>query len=148
MLWIKAERKLTTCATANFPSERIFNSLNVRLAGLAGLLVAPVLFAYSLMGVLPGLKAFAVAIIGGLGNPFGILIAGLLLGVIEFIVDIGHCKAGFEQWGAAIGLAVAGEVAAGPGPILEVSHELHPGLVQQGFQFVGDLRDQSSRSVF
>jgi branched-chain amino acid transport system permease protein len=58
------------------------------LAGVAGLLVVPVLHAYSLMGVLPGLKAFAVAIIGGLGNPFGILIAGLLLGVIEFIVAI------------------------------------------------------------
>jgi branched-chain amino acid transport system permease protein len=58
------------------------------LAGLAGLLVVPVLHAYSLMGVLPGLKAFAVAIIGGLGNPFGILVAGLLLGVIEFVVAI------------------------------------------------------------
>lgn len=58
------------------------------LAGLAGLLVVPVLHAYSLMGVLPGLKAFAVAIIGGLGNPFGILIAGLLLGIVEFIVAI------------------------------------------------------------
>jgi branched-chain amino acid transport system permease protein len=58
------------------------------LAGLAGLLVAPVLFAHSLMGVLPGLKAFAVAIIGGLGNPFGILLAGLLLGVVEFVVAI------------------------------------------------------------
>ncbi len=58
------------------------------LAGLAGLLVAPVLFAHALMGVLPGLKAFAVAIIGGLGNPFGILIAGLLLGVVEFVVAI------------------------------------------------------------
>jgi branched-chain amino acid transport system permease protein len=58
------------------------------LAGLGGLLVVPVLHAYSLMGVLPGLKAFAVAIIGGLGNPFGILIAGLLLGVLEFVVAI------------------------------------------------------------
>ena len=58
------------------------------LAGIAGLLVAPVLFAHALMGVLPGLKAFSVAIIGGLGNPFGILLAGLLLGVIEFIVAI------------------------------------------------------------
>jgi branched-chain amino acid transport system permease protein len=58
------------------------------LAGLGGVLVVPVLHAYSLMGVLPGLKAFAVAIIGGLGNPFGILIAGLLLGIIEFVVAI------------------------------------------------------------
>jgi branched-chain amino acid transport system permease protein len=58
------------------------------MAGLAGLLVAPVLFAHAQMGVLPGLKAFAVAIIGGLGNPFGILIAGLLLGIVEFVVAI------------------------------------------------------------
>jgi branched-chain amino acid transport system permease protein len=56
------------------------------LAGLAGVLVAPVIFAHSEMGALLGLKAFAVAIIGGLGNPFGILIAGLALGVAEFIV--------------------------------------------------------------
>src|SRR5439155_19243759 len=49
------------------------------LAGVAGLLVVPVLHAYPFMGVLPGLKAFAGAIIGGLGNPFVILIAGLLL---------------------------------------------------------------------
>src|SRR5437762_4950408 len=53
------------------------------LAGLAGILVAPVLCAHALKGVLPGLKAFAVAIIGGPGNPLGILGGGLLLGVIE-----------------------------------------------------------------
>jgi branched-chain amino acid transport system permease protein len=87
-------------AVALNPSAASLMGINVRamvilayiissvLAGLAGLLVVPVLFAYSLMGVLPGLKAFAVAIIGGLGNPFGILLAGLLLGVIEFVVAI------------------------------------------------------------
>jgi branched-chain amino acid transport system permease protein len=87
-------------AVALNPSAASLMGINVRamvvlayiissiLAGLAGLLVVPVLHAYSLMGVLPGLKAFAVAIIGGLGNPFGILIAGLLLGVVEFIVAI------------------------------------------------------------
>jgi branched-chain amino acid transport system permease protein len=86
-------------AVALNPSAASLMGINVRamvilayiissvLAGLAGLLVVPVLFAYSLMGVLPGLKAFAVAIIGGLGNPFGILIAGLLLGVIEAIFN-------------------------------------------------------------
>src|SRR5436305_13924532 len=87
-------------AVALNPSAAGLMGINVRLvvvlayvissvlAGLAGLLVAPVLFAHSLMGVLPGLKAFAVAIIGGLGNPFGILLAGLLLGVVEFVVAI------------------------------------------------------------
>jgi branched-chain amino acid transport system permease protein len=56
------------------------------LAGLAGILVAPVIPSHSEMGALLGLKAFAVAIIGGLGNPFGILIAGFALGITEFIV--------------------------------------------------------------
>lgn len=58
------------------------------LAGLAGVLVAPVLFAHAHMGALPGLKAFAVGIIGGLGSPLGILGVGLVLGVIEFTVAI------------------------------------------------------------
>jgi len=91
---------IAMAAVALNPSAAALMGINVRgvvvlaymlssvLAGLAGLLVAPVLFAYSTMGVLPGLKAFSVAIIGGLGNPFGILIAGLLLGVVEFIVAI------------------------------------------------------------
>ena len=70
-----------------------FSGARDRLAYLEGLRECAArggcaVHAYALMGVLPGLKAFAVAIIGGLGNPFGILIAGLLLGVVEFVVAI------------------------------------------------------------
>lgn len=57
------------------------------LAGMAGVLVAPTVFAYPLMGELLGLKAFAAAIVGGLENPIGILIAGLAIGVIEQYVQ-------------------------------------------------------------
>ncbi|WP_210497337.1 branched-chain amino acid ABC transporter permease [Microvirga antarctica] len=63
-------------------------ALSSVLAGLAGVLVAPVLFAHAHMGTLPGLKAFAVGIIGGLGNPVGILVVGLALGIVEFVVAI------------------------------------------------------------
>lgn len=56
------------------------------LAGLAGMLVAPVIFAHAEMGALLGLKAFAAGIIGGIENPFGILVVGLGLGIAEFIV--------------------------------------------------------------
>jgi branched-chain amino acid transport system permease protein len=56
------------------------------LAGLAGMLVVPFIPGHSEMGALLGLKAFAAAIIGGLGNPFGILVAGFALGIAEFIV--------------------------------------------------------------
>ena len=55
------------------------------LAGIAGMLVAPIIFAHAEMGALLGLKAFAAAIIGGIENPIGILIVGIGLGITEFI---------------------------------------------------------------
>ena len=56
------------------------------LAGIAGVLIAPVIFAHAEMGALLGLKAFAAAIIGGIENPVGILVVGIGLGIAEFIV--------------------------------------------------------------
>ncbi len=57
------------------------------LAGVAGVLVAPTVFAYPTMGELLGLKAFAAAIVGGLENPVGILVAGLGLGIVEQFIQ-------------------------------------------------------------
>lgn len=56
------------------------------LAGVAGILVAPLFTVSSGMGTLFGIKAFAVAILGGLGNPWGVVCAGLLFGVTEALV--------------------------------------------------------------
>ncbi len=39
-----------------------------------------------LMGVMPGLKAFVAAVLGGIGNVGGAMIGGLLLGVIEIML--------------------------------------------------------------
>jgi len=55
------------------------------LAGLGGVLIAPITFAYAYMGTVLGVKAFAAAIVGGLENPLGILIGGLIMGVVEQI---------------------------------------------------------------
>src|SRR4029434_10568594 len=55
------------------------------LAGIAGMLLAPIIFAHAEMGALLGLKAFAAAIIGGIENPIGILVVGIGLGIAEFI---------------------------------------------------------------
>lgn len=58
-------------------------ALSSALAGIGGILVGPITNTAFFMGATLGLKAFAAAIIGGLENPLGILIGGLLLGMIE-----------------------------------------------------------------
>lgn len=53
------------------------------IGGIAGILVAPVLFVSIGMGATIALKAFAATIIGGFGDVTGAIIGGLALGVIE-----------------------------------------------------------------
>jgi branched-chain amino acid transport system permease protein len=53
------------------------------LGGVAGILVAPILFVSIQMGSAIALKAFAATIIGGFGDVRGAIIGGLALGVIE-----------------------------------------------------------------
>lgn len=56
------------------------------LAGIAGVLVSPLVPFNPLVGQVFMLKAFAVVVLGGMGNFLGALYAGLLLGVIEAVV--------------------------------------------------------------
>ncbi|HEV7409539.1 MAG TPA: branched-chain amino acid ABC transporter permease [Bradyrhizobium sp.] len=60
--------------------------ISTALAGLAGLLIAPLFSVSSEMGTLFGIKAFAVAILGGMGSAWGVVIAGLAYGLIEALV--------------------------------------------------------------
>lgn len=53
------------------------------IGGIAGILVAPILFVSIQMGSTIALKAFAATIIGGFGDVAGAIIGGLALGVIE-----------------------------------------------------------------
>jgi branched-chain amino acid transport system permease protein len=55
-------------------------------AGVAGLLIAPLFTVSSSMGTLFGIKAFAVAILGGIGNPWGVMLAGLIYGSAESLI--------------------------------------------------------------
>ncbi len=55
-------------------------------AGVAGILIAPLFNVASDMGTLFGIKAFAVAIIGGIMSPWGVMIAGLVYGVSEALI--------------------------------------------------------------
>ncbi|MEO0015285.1 MAG: High-affinity branched-chain amino acid transport system permease protein LivH [Cyanobacteriota bacterium] len=58
-------------------------ALSTVLAGIAGILIAPIYNVSAGMATLLGLKAFATAIIGGLNSPWGIAIAGILYGIGE-----------------------------------------------------------------
>jgi len=61
-------------------------ALSSLLAGVAGILLAPLLNVSATMGTTIGLKAFAVAIIGGIESPRGIVAAGIFYGIFESIV--------------------------------------------------------------
>jgi branched-chain amino acid transport system permease protein len=52
-------------------------------AAFAGVLVAPVTLTGATMGAVLGLKAFAVAIIGGLESGLGVIVGGIILGLAE-----------------------------------------------------------------
>ncbi len=61
-------------------------AVSTLLAGIAGILIAPLFNVHSDMGTLFGLKAFAVAILGGITSAWGVMVAGLLFGVAEALV--------------------------------------------------------------
>jgi len=60
--------------------------ISTALAALAGLLIAPLFTVHSDMGTFFGIKAFAVAILGGITSAQGIMLAGLAYGLIEALV--------------------------------------------------------------
>ena len=61
-------------------------ALSTLLAGIAGVLIAPLLNVNADMGTLFGLKAFAVAILGGITSAWGVMAAGLLFGIAEALI--------------------------------------------------------------
>lgn len=63
------------------------------LAGLGGMLVAPITFASPYLGAILGLKAFAAAIVGGLDDPLGILLGGMVLGIAEQLFSLWNSAA-------------------------------------------------------
>ena len=61
-------------------------ALSTVLAGGAGMLIAPLFNVSADMGTLFGIKAFAVAILGGLTHTWGVMLAGLGYGIIEALI--------------------------------------------------------------
>jgi len=61
-------------------------ALSTLFAGAAGIMIAPLFNVHSDMGTVFGLKAFAVAILGGITSAWGVMLAGLLFGVVESLI--------------------------------------------------------------
>ena len=71
-------------------------AISALLAGVAGMLIAPLASVHSDMGTLFGLKAFAAAILGGIGSAGGVMAAGVLFGVAEALI-IATLGSGYTQ---------------------------------------------------
>lgn len=56
------------------------------LAGAAGFLFGSAFVFSNTMGFIPGIKAFAAAVLGGIGNIRGAMIGGLVLGIAENLI--------------------------------------------------------------
>ena len=67
-------------------------AISSSLAGLAGLLIAPITTASVFMGLSIALKAFSAAIVGGLNNARGCMLGGFLLGLVESMVGLWHAE--------------------------------------------------------
>lgn len=57
--------------------------LSAIVTGLAGTLIAPMVFADANMGLILGLKGFVAVVVGGLGSARGALVGGMAVGLLE-----------------------------------------------------------------
>ncbi len=79
-----------TASLMGIPTDRIISTTFIIGSSLAA--VAGILFGLSypkidpLMGIMPGLKAFIAAVLGGIGNVPGAVAGGLIIGIIESYV--------------------------------------------------------------
>lgn len=73
------------------PYMAIVAGLGIGLAGLAGVLLAPIYAVHPAMGAEIITPAFVVVVIGGLGSFWGVVIAALLVGLVKgLMIAIGY----------------------------------------------------------
>lgn len=98
LLWLFFTRTLTgsaVLATANNRIAALLVGINVKyvmtlsfalsaaIGALAGVLITPITLTSYDVGMTMALKGFAAAMLGGMGNPKGALVGGVLLGLME-----------------------------------------------------------------
>ena len=71
-------------AGINIPNMRTLPfGLSAALGALAGCVISPITMTHYEMGAPLAIKGFAAAILGGMGNPMGAVVGGLLVGILE-----------------------------------------------------------------
>ena len=65
------------------------------VAGVAGILLAPLIFLDMHMGII-GLKAFPAAVLGGFGSIPGAMVGGLIIGISECFAGV-YLPPGFKE---------------------------------------------------
>ncbi|MBJ3778206.1 branched-chain amino acid ABC transporter permease [Acuticoccus mangrovi] len=98
LLWLFLERtllgKAVLATAANRVAARLVGintalvvglsfGVSAAIGALAGILVTPITLTSYDVGTLLALKGFAAAMLGGMGNPFGAVVGGLAVGLIE-----------------------------------------------------------------
>ena len=74
--------------------------LSAAVAAFAGILLAPVTFVHSNMGLI-GLKAFPAAVVGGFGSVPGSIVGGLIIGLVEALAGF-YLPEGFKDVAAYV----------------------------------------------
>ncbi|HET9025556.1 MAG TPA: branched-chain amino acid ABC transporter permease, partial [Burkholderiaceae bacterium] len=85
-------------------------AISAAVAGLAGLLLAPLTFVHVNMGFI-GLKAFPAAVVGGFGSLPGAIVGGIIIGVVEALSGV-YLPEGFKDVAAYV--VVLGMLAVRP----------------------------------
>jgi len=78
------------------------------LAGIAGFMFGTAFGVGYLMGFTPGVKAFAAAVLGGIGNIRGAMLGGLVIGLVEALATeyIPHGGAWKDVWAFVVLIVV------------------------------------------
>tara|TARA_Y100000588_G_scaffold240183_1_gene253901 strand:- start:2283 stop:3161 length:879 start_codon:yes stop_codon:yes gene_type:complete len=75
-------------------------AISAAVAGIAGILLAPIAFVHVNMGFI-GLKAFPAAVLGGFGSIPGAIIGGLIIGIVEALAGF-YLPEGFKDVAAYV----------------------------------------------